>query len=88
MGKKIFKFENGSRVKDIITGYEGIIGGRTQYLTDCVQYGIVREGLTKDGKTADWVWFDESRLILVKKNAVKVDEKSDPAGPAPSAPEY
>ncbi len=87
MSKKIFKFENGSRVRDIITGYQGIVGGRTQYLTDCVQYGIVKEGLDKDGKTVGWLWLDESRLNLVKENAVKINETSEPAGPAPSAPE-
>ena len=87
MKKELFKFECGSRVVDIITGYAGIVGGRTHYLTECIQYGIIAESLTKDKKTYDWLWFDESRLKLVKKNAIKVDDKSDPAGPAPSAPE-
>ncbi len=87
MEKALFKFENGSRVVDIITGYQGIIGGRTHYLTECVQYGIVRERLTKDGGIPDWIWLDESRLRLLGENAVEVDKEADPAGPAPSAPE-
>lgn len=87
MEKKMFKFELGARVKDIITGYKGVIGGRTQYLTGCVQYGIVKEGLTKDGTYPDWVWLDESRLVLDSDKIAKVKDGSDLAGPAPSAPE-
>ena len=82
-----FKFKNGARVGDTITGYAGVIGGRSDYLTGCKQYGLIKEGLTKEGKAHDWVWFDESRLELVSIASVKIDEESDPGGPSPLAPE-
>ena len=87
MSSSLFKFRLGVKAKDIITGYKGVVGGRTEYLTGCKQYGLIKEGLTKDGKTPDWEWFDESRLEVVKADPVKVNEKSDPGGPAPSAPQ-
>ena len=60
---KNFKFELGLEVKEVITGYEGVIMGRSQFLTGCNQYGILAKKL-ESGKPAGWVWFDESRLKL------------------------
>lgn len=39
-----FKFENGQTVKDRVTGFKGVILGRTQYATGCIQYGICPPG--------------------------------------------
>ncbi len=87
MEKGTFKFELGARVKDVITGYKGVVGGRTQYLRGCIQYGIVKEGLTKEGTYPDWVWLDESRLMLDSESLKLMMVLTTPAGPAPSAPE-
>jgi hypothetical protein len=62
-----FKFELGDNVKDQITGYSGIIMGRTQYLTQCSCYGVSTTDLGADGKRKDWEWFDEPRLALTGK---------------------
>ena len=35
-----FKLFLGDKAKDLITGFEGIIIARTQYLTNCNTYGI------------------------------------------------
>ncbi|MDD5358234.1 MAG: hypothetical protein PHX80_03755 [Candidatus Nanoarchaeia archaeon] len=55
------KYELGQEVKDIITGFSGIITGRCEYLTGCNHYAIQSRTL-KDGKPADYEWLDESRL--------------------------
>jgi hypothetical protein len=78
-----FKFKLGADVKDIVTGFKGIIAGRTQYLTGCNRYCIQDRKLDKDGKPRDWIQLDENQLELVKSNAVKLDT-TDPGGPRPS----
>lgn len=53
--------ELGSRVRDLITGFEGAVIGRTEWLYGCAR--IVVEGLElKDGKPHDPQWFDEQRV--------------------------
>ena len=40
------KVELGSLVRDKITGFEGIVMGRTEYLTGCAHVGVHRQRLT------------------------------------------
>lgn len=61
-----FKFELGSEVKDIISGFTGLVFSRSQWLYQCNTYGIKPKGL-KDGKPIDTCWFDEPSLELIKK---------------------
>ncbi len=68
-----FKFDLADEVKDVITGFAGIIRARTEYLTGCNSYGIQKQTLTKDGKLEDWVWIDEKLLKLKTKNKIKFD---------------
>ncbi len=60
MGEKV---QLGSKVKDKITGFTGIVSGRAEYL-----YGTphvwVEAPTTTDGKTPDQ-WIDESRVEVV-----------------------
>lgn len=60
-----FKFTLGSEVKCTITGYKGVVIGRTQWLHGCNTYMVKSKGL-KDGKPMDSVAFDEAALELVK----------------------
>ena len=64
----MFKFENGEVVKDVITGFKGVVMSRINYLTGCNQYGLSMMALTSDGKRADWEYFDENRLVSCKKS--------------------
>ena len=52
----------GQKVKDSITGYQGIVVGITTWLDGCVRIGIQSVQL-KDGKVLDPEWFDEKRII-------------------------
>lgn len=65
--KDKFKFDLGERVKDVVTGFSGVIMGRSDFLTGCNQYGITPTKLNKDGKRADWEYFDENRLVKIGK---------------------
>ena len=82
----IFKFELGAQVKDRISGYEGIITGRYQYLNGCVQYGVRAQGL-HDGKPIASQAFDEQRLELMGEGIPGPSaeaEEQRPGGPGKS----
>lgn len=53
--------ELGTKVKDSITGFEGIAVGRAVYLYGCVRVLVEPEEM-KDGKPIEAIWFDEQRL--------------------------
>jgi hypothetical protein len=55
----------GSKVRDTITGFEGIATGRGVYLNGCVSVCITRSELTKDGEPKV-EWFDEQRVEVVE----------------------
>ncbi len=61
--------ELGDRVKDKITGLEGIAVGITNYLYGCRRVSIQPEQV-KDHKPADWFTIDEPQTEIVKKSAV------------------
>ncbi len=50
----------GDRVKDRISGFKGVVTGRTEYLYGCIRLMVEPEGL-HDGKPIDSQWFDEQR---------------------------
>ncbi len=54
--------ELGSRVKDAMTGFEGVAVSCTKYLYGCVSVGVQPTELTPLGKPEDVVYFDEQRL--------------------------
>ena len=57
-----FKFELGDGVKDVITGFTGIVESRTQYITGCNVYGLNSRKLDQSGNTIDVKFLDEHRL--------------------------
>ncbi len=78
MEKNLNGIELGDRVKDTITGFKGVAGVLAFHLTGCHQVGIQPEELDKDGKVKDWLWVDVQRVILIKKNAVKLNNEKHP----------
>ena len=80
MKPKEFEFEMGCKVKDIITGFIGVVISRTQWLTNCNNYGVNPQEL-KDGKPIESQYFDENRLILEDEtNILDVYEKKKQIG--------
>lgn len=66
----MFKFDLGSKVRDKITRFEGIIIGRTEWISGCARYGVKSQKL-KDGLPQEDQWFDENMMELVEEKAVK-----------------
>lgn len=75
-----FKFELGTRVKDIITGMSGVVMARSNFITGCDQYGISPTKLNKDEKRPDWEYFDENRLVVNGKGIKLPEDKEEKAG--------
>jgi hypothetical protein len=79
----MFKFNLGDKVKCTITGYQGIVTSRTQWLNGCIRYGVQSDKLNSDGKVKDSEGFDEQQLKLVKAGAIPSPQT---AAPKPGGP--
>ena len=77
----IFKHNLGDEVRDLVTGYSGIIIARSEYLNGCIRYGVQRTKLTKESKPQDSEWFDEKQIEVIKAKKVDVEIKRT-GGPA------
>jgi hypothetical protein len=93
-----FKFELGDQVRDLVTSYEGIVTGRTEWLNGCRRYLIELSKLNKDGEPVKGLNADEQTLVLVKALALDVGQNradrpvaegaSPPGGPYSEPPKY
>lgn len=67
----------GRKVRDKVTGFEGIATSEHRYLTGCTQYGI-QAPIDKNGNIPEIKYFDEGRLefleVVVQKQDVAADE--------------
>jgi len=71
-----YRFKLGQKARDIVTGIEGIIVGRSEWITGCTTYGIVPKA--EDGKRKDAEWFDEMRLELIDSESIFDKRKEQP----------
>ena len=77
---KMFKFNLGDEVESMVSGFKGIVVGRVQYLSGCLQYSVVAR-VQDDGKTPT-MWIDEPHLKITEAGKVKVNLDPDaPGGP-------
>lgn len=63
----------GIRVKDVVSGFEGIVMSRTVFLHGCTRYGVAPTKLTDDGKPGDTMHFDDVRMAVVDETQVLPD---------------
>jgi ActR/RegA family two-component response regulator len=76
------KITLGNRVKDIVTGFEGIATARLEYLNGCVQYCV--KPTSKDNAMPEGQYIDIQQLEVVDSGiAVK---KKDTGGIMPDSP--
>ncbi len=66
----------GSRVRDSITGFEGIAVIRSEHLYGCVHIGITPTILNKDGSTIRPEFFDEQRVLVLEEMKPEVSPAS------------
>jgi len=67
----------GSKVRDAISGFEGVVVGKAVYLNGC--HSACVEGPAKDGERKD-LWFDEQRLETIEADAFKPQPSEATAG--------
>lgn len=77
------RINNGDRVKDVITGFTGIVTCRLEYLNGCTRLQVSPEKLI-EGKMAEPLYFDEPQMVLVKAgihNGIRVTGGFQPNPP-------
>lgn len=78
-----YQFNHGDILKDKITGFQGTVTGRADYLTGCNQYLIVPK-VKKDGEWKDGRWFDEQRLEKIDESKKSIENKVPGADMSPT----
>lgn len=76
------KIELGDKVRDQVTGYEGIAVARTEWLHGCARITVQPANLDKDGKPPETVTFDELQLTRVVEQVVASGNRGT-GGPRP-----
>lgn len=79
------QIELGDKVKDRITGFCGVVTGRTTYISGCDQI-LVSPPVKDDGSYVDGHWIDYDRLQVVNVGHVPVSSVSSAERPGPDLP--
>lgn len=72
-----FKYPMGATLKDVISGFKGVVVYRVQHITGCDNYGLMPKGLDKDGNPKETKQFDENRLKPVGEEIVSLLPKKE-----------
>ena len=75
----------GSRCRDRITGFVGVVTGQALYLTGCNQ-ALLAPPVDEAGKHVEAHWFDFARLHVVDSVAVTLPAAAVAAAPGPDKP--
>lgn len=76
----------GDKVRDTVTGFEGVAIAKTDWLYGCVRFMVMPAKLDKDGNTMKAEQFDEAQLKVVQDKVVAGDTvppKQRTGGPKP-----
>lgn len=76
----------GNKVRDRVTGFEGIATSRLEYLNGCVQYGVTPK--VEEGKSTrpNAEWIDHGQLEVIGEGVtVAQHETGGPVLDAPTA---
>jgi hypothetical protein len=73
------KIKLGDRVKDNITGFQGIVTAKTDWKNGCTRFGIQSEKL-HDGKPIEVEWFDEDQCSIVLEDAAPNGKREERRG--------
>lgn len=81
------KIKLGNKVRDKVTGFEGIATAKVEYITGCDQY-CVNPGVGKDGEIREGVYIDVMRLEVVDQGiSIEVSATAKPGGPQMDCPQ-
>jgi hypothetical protein len=60
------KISLGDRVRDKITGFEGIVLGRCEYLYEATALKVYKDSLRDNGEEFSPFWIEEGRVEVVE----------------------
>lgn len=66
-----FKYQLGQHLRDRISGFDGVVMCRTEYLHNCARYGLTPRDVDKDGKPRDSIYFDEDQVEPMPEKKAK-----------------
>jgi hypothetical protein len=61
----------GDKVRDIVTGFDGVIVAKCIFLYKATQFEVQPDQLKADGEIRAAVWFEETRLVAVERDVCK-----------------
>ena len=64
------KIKLGDRVRDKMTGFEGTVNARIEYMYGCTQFEV-QPDVDKTGAYRSHEWIDEPQLEIIKSNGQK-----------------
>jgi len=70
----------GSKVRETITGFEGIVTARTEWLWGCARVAVQPPAL-HEGKPVEAQWFDESQVVVIAHDAAQRQPVATTGGP-------
>lgn len=68
--------ELGQKVKDIVTGLEGIVVGKTEWLNGCVRFAI-QSRVNDKGGIPEQQWIDEQQAEIIDSNHILQSKKKE-----------
>lgn len=80
--KQDFKFSNGEEVRDVVSGFNGIIDCCSVWLNGCIRYSV--QPKMKEGETTrpDSLWMDEQSLEKISDGILGKVEPQYTGGPS------
>lgn len=72
----------GSKVRDVVSGFEGIATAEVKYLNGCKQYCVA--GKSVDGKVPENLYFDDAQIEIIGEG-INIEQK-DTGGPSSYQP--
>lgn len=67
----------GDIVKDKITGFEGVVIAKTEWLYGCIRIGIQSRSISKEGTIPEAQWIDIAQAEIITKNYAKIENPSE-----------
>lgn len=77
-----FKYPNGIEVRDIVSGFTGIIDCQSMWLNGCRRYSVQPKMKEGDTSKPESIWIDEESLEKVSNGVNKVIVPSETGGPS------
>ena len=81
-----FKYEMGQKARSIVSGFEGIINVRAEYLNGCHRYSLQPKWDKKKRDLPSGYWFDENELEILNDKPVVTHKPVKTGGPVTDSP--